>query len=499
MNFKKWLLSIFCTSLLLACSNSKDSNPPFNNGSELPTYMSENYSHIKKELYEAHFSCVNSSDCPNNVGLLMVNYDGQEYSPQIATCTAFLIDDNIIATNSHCVPEYLKAKTSSCEDKIAVRFLNQGKNIFGCKEVLDYSEVKIFQKDFAFLKIESTKISPLKIHKAGLSDNEPLKIIRMTPNTGFKGGVLETETCKTTFNSLLNFYGATPWSPTSVALGCEGVHGNSGSPVLNQVGDVVGILQSNVEEGYRLLIKMNLARFGLSDIPNLPRHVQFTNLSCVDDPINHVPFREKCDASSKLLITDCMNFQNEETKANDKKVAEQWKSKLSPIFIYKFKMIEGDLKREAIPVCVKTRNMMTNYDQFVAKKGLIGFRKETISLSYLMNTQIASHFRMDEEYRLDSSLNFSLDSNYYSSINLVREGISWQGTYTQLDTSLLATIMNKTTRQIQIQLPDCSEEQLKKGEYGQMKLKDGRVLENEDFDKYIAELNERTKPKAQCK
>lgn len=108
------------------------------------------------------------------MGLIAVNGSGDVLRPQLGQCSGFLIAEDIVATNSHCVPKLLKENEKSCDQFLAVKFIGfHGDglpNIYSCEELLKFSSLDALGPDYAFFRIAPTGINPLPISQAGIDD-----------------------------------------------------------------------------------------------------------------------------------------------------------------------------------------------------------------------------------------------------------------------------------------------------------------------------------------
>lgn len=474
------VLALSTSLLLLSCSdyNSEgdDYNPPY--------YTAENYTGIEKELKDAEFYCSSSSDCPKSVGLIFSNIDGSDYNPRVGQCTGFLIAEDIVATNSHCIPDRLKTSNSQCDAQIAIRFIDSSakKNIFGCKEILDYSPLGVFDPDYAFFRVEKTGKEPFVIHKDGLKDNEPIRVAKVTPLRHSVGGRLEIENCKVGLGTLLNLKSTNSWSKTGTGLGCEAIGGNSGSPVLNNDGHVVGILQSKMLDRYNRFIEESFKKFKL-EMPNrmLP-HMLFTSLSCVSDPVTGTHNEQKCSYGEGLGFTDCIAFENDKTTANSERLYNGWKGQLPSIFVYEYETDEKTLTTRAQPICVKPKGKYADYDRYVSLEGLIGFREETLSLTYPHAITVGGRFNVDDEYRLEPELNFVEEVRSDYSVDLVKKEGKWTGT-TNSTYSDWRIRFDLTKLKIPMNLTECTDEQISADEVSKVKLSNGDVLTEKEYER----------------
>ncbi len=458
------------------------------------TYRPRDYSDLKSELEKAQFNC-STATCPENVGLILINTNDSQYSPELAQCTGFLVADDIVATNSHCLPDYLKVSRSYCESRIAIRFITSSgkKNIFLCKEVIDYSKREnVFSADFAFIRIESTGLSPFQIHKDGIKDNEKLKIVKATPLLNLPGAKLDVEECKVALNTLLNPLGTNSWAKTAVGMNCHGTQGNSGSPVIGENGKVLGILQSMMTQDWVNGIQKSFSHMKLPD--EMPPHIVFTNLSCVNDPVTKVSNQEKCLVGEKLGLDDCVDFNTgENAKLNNEKVSKiikNWQKDLPSIFLYEYITEEGK-GISAHPTCVKPKGKFADYDKYVSNSGIFGLRKLRVKTEAPISLVIDSNPTVDHEFKLAPTLNYREKIRSTFHIELVKESEFWKGTMHSDFTNQFLRIDLRDLK-VQMTLSECTDVQLDAPEISKVKTKDGTILSEKEY------LNQQETSKKTC-
>lgn len=98
--FLKIPLFSLCAILLSSCDNSTPSRTK--------THTHKDYVFPEYEYEEFQLLC-NDQTCPQNIGLLIIKflqYSAEEKKSVIVTrsCTAFVVESNLIDTNAHCLP-----------------------------------------------------------------------------------------------------------------------------------------------------------------------------------------------------------------------------------------------------------------------------------------------------------------------------------------------------------------------------------------------------------
>jgi len=286
-------------------------------------------------------------------------------------CSAFLVADNIVATNSHCIPDSLKSEfyTPDCSKHMAIRFHPKDgkKEIFKCEEMLIYSDLEndVAKRDFAFFKIASTGRKPFAIHKGGIKDHQRLELRRVSPLSYTFGGRSSTLRCRNVLNSYVNSQATSPWFSRGAAVGCQIVKGNSGSPIVDaKTGKVVGIGQAYWSDKYRKEIAKNLKEDGLS-YTKVPDHTLFTNLSCVKDPVTKTRNNRLCDMALNVGLGQCLNMNLEDASSQIRRKLETWSRELDDDFVYEIyesvdtvssgfsRTQNSTISFSADPICVK--------------------------------------------------------------------------------------------------------------------------------------------------
>lgn len=188
--------------------------------------------------------CEKPSDCPENVGQVIILETGAN-----KVCTGFLVKEDIMATNLHCVPESLKTVGASCAKQIKIQFPGQKMqdvDLNECDKVLFLSaplQNNSLNVDLALFKFKkSFGRKSFKISQEGFPFESEYTLFKIDPDN--KGGLLKKITCAPKPHSILNPYFVTEKSPIINLNPCVAVKGNSGSPILSRDGYVRGMLSS---------------------------------------------------------------------------------------------------------------------------------------------------------------------------------------------------------------------------------------------------------------
>lgn len=235
---------------------------------------------------QAHVECVDPKSCHPSVALL-TSVTGND----IHLCTAFLFKPDIVLTNSHCIPNDLKAENSNCEKRMWVTFPaidSVGEERAGCYRVLHASDIgtdpKTPRPDFAFIQLERPILERRKMELSaeGLEDGTKVSIFHVTPvrNSRPIKGRIATMSCVVkqgtyffpSFDHPLRSLGSLGECSAEVKKG------NSGSPVVNSEAKAIAILQGAIP-------KESIKKVAVRDRLTLPDNYSelpvVTNLACV--------------------------------------------------------------------------------------------------------------------------------------------------------------------------------------------------------------------------
>ncbi len=236
-------------------------------------------------------------DCPEGLAKLVVSEGPDQWK-----CTGFLISDRIIATNQHCLPEVnLTKKDMDCGQSIKVLFPMIGQKkaeTIKCKKILSFSENStsdnVTSLDFAFIELESPlDRKPFTIDHNGIKEHQKLTFWRID---GLTQSFIRKDTCSAIYNSLLFPFTDSPTSPVITLKNCSAEHGNSGSPILNDKGNVVAILEGMNNQKNAVFFK---EKFKPAKLENI---IKTSNFACITLPQD----------KGLSLPSKCLNKKTEE-------------------------------------------------------------------------------------------------------------------------------------------------------------------------------------------
>lgn len=208
---------------------------------------------LRSLLEQQHFECesIDGKDCPNGIArLFIVN---QTDPNQSGLCTGFLTSSRRLITNAHCIPTQ-----EDCENTYVAVYLDGRTEIAQCEKLVklyeDFQPLESKALDVAIVDLdkEITGIQGLDYSSMLPARNQAASIWVVDHLSLFIGRITELECILDRKSSSLIF------------RRCASIAGNSGSPVLNSQGKVLGILwgsttDESVDEFYPLIDRRELS------------------------------------------------------------------------------------------------------------------------------------------------------------------------------------------------------------------------------------------------
>lgn len=185
-------------------------------------------------------------NCHPSVGML-----SQKEQRGVSFCTGFLIDHDIVATNSHCVGMQGRDHVEQPDEGAMFFHLPKtgkypAERIGVSRIMLSYKIQKhpaMTRRDIAFLKlVYKTKRPVLKMNNSGFQKGERVSVWDIDVRRRGGVGYLEQKRCKVIYHSMLSLLGFAPDSPHVTLADCSFKGGNSGAPIIDKRGVVKGLL-----------------------------------------------------------------------------------------------------------------------------------------------------------------------------------------------------------------------------------------------------------------
>ena len=216
---------------------------------------------LSKSISSREVFCTDAELCHPSVGMYIAEYirAGSDHiglengEARNKTCSATLVAKDVILTAKHCVPDKYLSKGFDCTGKGGVRFpliYGNGKKFApaaaGCGKILNfghYANEEHRDGDWVYIQLAQAIDRPIvKINHEGIGDNQKVAFVGIRPIIDRSFVKLYRDECKALQNTYFHSEYAQDKDAVVGFFGCgESVEGMSGSAILNEDGDLVGI------------------------------------------------------------------------------------------------------------------------------------------------------------------------------------------------------------------------------------------------------------------
>jgi hypothetical protein len=265
------------------CGKKTDTDPELPvSGFKIPLTDS---SEAQKLAAQGQVTCKDPEKCSDSVAMVV---SAEERS--INLCSGFMVSDDVLVTNSHCIPAALRGQDSPCRDKIHFYFPRTSKfeaRHADCGKIVFASLVDLPDQymgpDYAFVRLDQPSGRPkLEISTEGLAEAAPVSVVRMTPKSAVSPvGEIDTTQCRVVQRSYALPQFSQPLNPVVTVGDCKLVNGNLGAPVLDNRGQVRAIAHGSLD--FSKDVRYSLESRVEASISDL---AYATNFACAYNPLD---------------------------------------------------------------------------------------------------------------------------------------------------------------------------------------------------------------------
>ncbi len=233
-------------------------------GGPNPPVQNPQTSELDLMLNKQELLCAEERGCPRFLTKIAILKDDK-----LQFCTGFLTENNIVATATSCLPEFLRRDGLPCKKDVFFFFQNGNEKPLrvGCKEVMKTSQIDgdkpfLWRSNVTYLLLEKSQDDrrpPTIARKQGMKDQEKLYTWTIDQIDDQQGIIKKTDDCISAHNTYFNPLSVNDASPVVTMGGCEFSDGNSGSPVFdyrNRVRGMVSRPVSNVAISEAVSLRM---------------------------------------------------------------------------------------------------------------------------------------------------------------------------------------------------------------------------------------------------
>jgi len=347
---------VFLFLFLLSCGGEKSQRVSLSQGPH--SFLLGSSESAQDVIQKWVVKCADSQNCPNTVGQLTV-----PYGDQILSCTATLIANNMILTNSHCFdvtdPEtqrFVKPELL-CQNGVSVVFPENspsGKDVVRCHRLVKKSFVSLHNRNPDYLLFEidrSLRRGYDKVSRAGVPDRMSLMIRKVNPlRKGY--GELVVEKCESRLGTLLIPEAQDSHFQIQALTGCEVKPGNSGSSLVDDKGLIRGLIHAAVTSQF-FAPSTPLRKTFLKKALELKTSMM-TNATCMDYPFEESETFEKKKCSQYFGLEEGLSSLLNLEKFQEMSLERiQWEFQSLEHPQFGYKLTSNGTQSMAFPACIR--------------------------------------------------------------------------------------------------------------------------------------------------
>lgn len=275
------LVLVLLSFVFGSCGNDpkkdKESRSP-NSNIRKPKVPSQIWNFIQRQELE----CNDKILCNESMAKLVI-ID----SETIRYCTGALIGPKLLVTSASCLSRELKVPKMICTENIFAIFPGTNirtKEIAKCDHIVSVDinesiETSLWKSDLAFIQLQSAPSrQQLEISREGILADNTLEVWKVDYTNDVQARAIR-EDCYPVFNSYMNPFAGSEFSPMIPLSKCDFNEGNRGSLVLDDTGKLVGVVSGGLEDSLKeFVIRSGLLKGKLNSL------VHVTNLACARLP-----------------------------------------------------------------------------------------------------------------------------------------------------------------------------------------------------------------------
>lgn len=259
---------------------------------------------LQRFIDRQNHDCLDELHCNESVAKLVV-----VERQNVRYCTATLIGKDMLLTSSSCLPKTLRVPGLNCSANIFAIFPKttfHKKQVARCAQVVssdtnEETDPALWNSDYAFIKL-NTRLNRrvLKVSRNGLKEDTPYRSYKVDFENDYDASQ-KLSYCFPVYDTYANPFSTQKFSPLVTVRECENISGNSGAPVIDFSGDIVGVFSGNLDKGVDTFI----TNTNLLIEPMAPIH-HVANTACMKTPkmFNTSGLNKECRKGISTALLD---------------------------------------------------------------------------------------------------------------------------------------------------------------------------------------------------